>query len=303
MPRIQRILKIYKTEFPVIGCVFSDGSRRIIQLKTLFAKLNIREGDFGYAILNDPDLFSSVEVINGTLSWKALTKEIKLPGGSVRTFSFDLDPITLYIHSTEDPAEESSPQIGGVIKSLRKRLHLTQNDVAQAIGSNKQYISRIENEKADLELNTLKKIFELGFDKNMFISSYDKIDPITSYSNSIFTNSFLDWIETNAGRLELIEGINEAIKTYFEKENIKTTDALARLSYESLIALLEIKGRSLSFYHHPESWLIQAKYLQQKDWLNLVKLQRMLKSNTSDNATSKLETIARKETRKELFVI
>jgi transcriptional regulator with XRE-family HTH domain len=272
-------------------------------MKKLFEKLGIRHGDFGFNLLQDETLFSSVTLVNGTLSWPSITKDIRLPSGTAITLTFDLDPISLYKNSKVDPTAGTSHQVGTRIKCIRKRLNLTQDEVAEAIGSNKQYISRIENEKADLEFNTLRKIVELGFEKNLFISYYDKDDVIRSYSNSIFTNSFLDWIESNAARLELIEGINDALKAAFEKENIKTTDALARLSYTTLMDFLENRGRPLAFYHHPESWLIQAKYLQQKDWLNLVKLQRMLKGKDSDKEISKLEMIARKETRKELFEI
>ena len=46
------------------------------------------------------------------------------------------------------------------LKEERKRAGLTQEELAEKIGTKKTYISRIENGKADIQLSTLFRIFE-----------------------------------------------------------------------------------------------------------------------------------------------
>ncbi len=46
------------------------------------------------------------------------------------------------------------------LKEERKRAGLTQEELAEKIGTKKAYISRIENGKADIQLGTLFRIFE-----------------------------------------------------------------------------------------------------------------------------------------------
>jgi len=60
--------------------------------------------------------------------------------------------------------------VGEMIKEARKKAQLTQDDLAERIGTKKSYISRIENGKIDIQLSTLFKIFEEGFGKKLGIS-------------------------------------------------------------------------------------------------------------------------------------
>ena len=46
------------------------------------------------------------------------------------------------------------------LKEERLKAGLTQQQLAERIGTNKTYISRLENGKADVQLNTLFRIFE-----------------------------------------------------------------------------------------------------------------------------------------------
>ena len=46
------------------------------------------------------------------------------------------------------------------LKEERKRVGLTQQELADRIGTKKTYISRLENGKADIQLSTLFRIFE-----------------------------------------------------------------------------------------------------------------------------------------------
>ena len=60
--------------------------------------------------------------------------------------------------------------IGEMIKEARKHAHLTQDDLADKIGTKKSYISRIENGKIDIQLSTLFKIFEEGLGRKLGIT-------------------------------------------------------------------------------------------------------------------------------------
>ena len=46
------------------------------------------------------------------------------------------------------------------LKEERKRAGLTQEELAEKIGTKKTYISRLENGRADIQLSTLFRIFE-----------------------------------------------------------------------------------------------------------------------------------------------
>ena len=56
------------------------------------------------------------------------------------------------------------------LKEERRRAGLTQEQLAEKIGTKKSYISRIENGKSDVQLSTLFRIFEgLGRHVNLTI--------------------------------------------------------------------------------------------------------------------------------------
>lgn len=303
MARIQRILKIYKVDFPVIGCLFNNGEYRLINIIKYFQKLGISNEQFGFQLTVNETLFKSVTVENHTLSWKDLTKQINLPGGKSKTLNFELDPIMVFENSKLDYLKNDRDHIGRTIKNLRSKLKLSQETVADRIASNKQYLSRIENDKSDLEFNTLKKIYEVGFKKKLFISYFEENDFINTYSNSIFTNDFIEWITKNKKRLDLIEGIGVKLIDELHKDSILSTEELAEIPFEDLRSKLESYKKPLSFYHFPETWSLQAKCLQKNDWFSLIKIQRMLKSNPTTNESSRLELIAKKETKHSLFEI
>jgi len=47
---------------------------------------------------------------------------------------------------------------GKLIENARKEAHLTQDELAKRVGSNKSYISRIENGKTELKVSTFYRI-------------------------------------------------------------------------------------------------------------------------------------------------
>ena len=57
--------------------------------------------------------------------------------------------------------------ISEILKEARKEAKITQEQLAEKIGTKKSYISRIENGKSDIQLSTLFKIFEIGLGKHV----------------------------------------------------------------------------------------------------------------------------------------
>ena len=54
-----------------------------------------------------------------------------------------------------------------MVKEARKEAQITQEQLADKIGTKKSYISRLENGKADIQLSTLFRIFETGLGRKI----------------------------------------------------------------------------------------------------------------------------------------
>lgn len=57
--------------------------------------------------------------------------------------------------------------ISEMLKEARKEANMTQEQLAEKVGTKKSYISRLENGKCDIQLSTLYRIFELGLGKRI----------------------------------------------------------------------------------------------------------------------------------------
>lgn len=53
-------------------------------------------------------------------------------------------------------------KLGIIIEEARKKQKLTQQQLAERCGTNKGYISRIENDASDIRLSTLHRIIQQG---------------------------------------------------------------------------------------------------------------------------------------------
>ncbi len=53
-------------------------------------------------------------------------------------------------------------RLGVLLEEARTRLGMTQEELADKCGTNKSYISRIENNSSDIRLSTLMKIIQQG---------------------------------------------------------------------------------------------------------------------------------------------
>ncbi|MEA3446419.1 MAG: helix-turn-helix transcriptional regulator [Bacteroidota bacterium] len=67
--------------------------------------------------------------------------------------------------STREKYEEGfeSFKIGVLLQEARKKQHMTQQELAEKVGTTKNYISRIENNASDIRLSTLMRIIREGF--------------------------------------------------------------------------------------------------------------------------------------------
>ena len=57
--------------------------------------------------------------------------------------------------------------ISEILKEARKEAKMTQEQLAEKIGTKKSYISRLENGKCDIQLSTLYRIFQFGLGKRV----------------------------------------------------------------------------------------------------------------------------------------
>lgn len=61
-------------------------------------------------------------------------------------------------------------KIGVLIQEARKSKKLTQQQLADKVGTTKNYISRIENNASDIRLSTLMRIIREGLDGTLSLS-------------------------------------------------------------------------------------------------------------------------------------
>jgi len=57
--------------------------------------------------------------------------------------------------------------ISEILKDARREANLTQEQLANKVGTKKSYISRLENGKCNIKLSTLYRIFEDGLGKRI----------------------------------------------------------------------------------------------------------------------------------------
>ena len=61
-------------------------------------------------------------------------------------------------------------KLGFILQQARLERGMTQEELAEKVGTNKGYISRVENDIKDIRISTLKKIIEKGFGGQLELS-------------------------------------------------------------------------------------------------------------------------------------
>ncbi|HOY33403.1 MAG TPA: helix-turn-helix transcriptional regulator [Bacteroidales bacterium] len=57
--------------------------------------------------------------------------------------------------------------ISEMLKAARQEANMTQEELAEKVGTKKSYISRLENGNCDIQLSTLYRIFEIGLGRKI----------------------------------------------------------------------------------------------------------------------------------------
>lgn len=161
---IPRIIKIYKIDGLTIRCMFNNGESRILDFEKIFKQWEITENDIEYSLLK-PKEFKKVQLRNYTLSWPNISVVLLSEDGNEELHPYELSPDELFRLS--EPVESSdSEKYGSLIKTARIKAGLTQEQLAQKSGTSRFYISRLENNRTDVELSTYRKIVEAGLGKH-----------------------------------------------------------------------------------------------------------------------------------------
>jgi len=163
--KIPRIVKIEKISGHKIQCMFNNGESRVLDFQKIFKQWNVNEDDFEYPLLDEKE-FNSVKLRNYTLSWPNIEIKVMGENGENLTLPYEIGADVLY-ELSEGIKEPSNYRYGRLIKSARLKAGLTQEQLAMRSGTTRFYISRIENDKTDLEMSTFRKIVEAGLGKRL----------------------------------------------------------------------------------------------------------------------------------------
>lgn len=302
MRHLKKILKVEAVSETVLLMLFSNGHYRRVDMLDFLKKFDVQKGDLGYELIENPKLIPQVEVVDYALTWKKISRVFDLPSGKKFEAYYQPDPDVMYQESEPDPDRSSRVEFGAVIRKVRKELGMTQEELANKIGTKKTYISKVENDKSDLELFTLQKIFEIGFGKKMMLSYFDEEAPLSSFSNSVLSEEFMRWAKRHADELELVEGIGESMKGLLRDHSIKNISDLSKVDSLSLLDQLR-KSKKLKAAHHPETWQMQSRLIEEGDWLMLIRMQRLLtkKGSSSKTKYSKVEQLAMRDLKKGIY--
>jgi DNA-binding XRE family transcriptional regulator len=160
-----RILKINWIKSLSISVVFNNGESRIIDFRRVLMKIGIDERSAA-SILFEPEEFAKVELQNNTLSWSNVKQFITMQNNEKKHVPFEIGADILLRYSRPEKSAVSV-KIGRLIRESRMKSGLTQQELALRSGTTRNYISRIENDRSDIELDTLRKIIETGLGKQL----------------------------------------------------------------------------------------------------------------------------------------
>ncbi len=165
--KIPRIIKIERIDGFKIYCMFNNGESKLIDFNPILKEWKLTPTDVEYPLLEKKE-FQKVNLRNYTLSWDNLPVLLMNEEGEEEQFPYEIDPYYLYQNS-QAVEDKHSFKVGGLIRSARLKEGLTQEQLALRSGTSRFYISRLENEKTDIELSTFRKIIEAGLGKNLRI--------------------------------------------------------------------------------------------------------------------------------------
>ena len=106
---------------------------------------------------------------NNTVSWTNVEQYIRTKNKEIQKVPFEIgaDVLLKYSYSEES---DIMTKIGKLVRDTRLKSGMTQQELALVSGTSRTYISRIENDRSDIELATLRKIIETGLGKRLEIN-------------------------------------------------------------------------------------------------------------------------------------
>jgi DNA-binding XRE family transcriptional regulator len=131
----------------------------------IFRQWKVTDKDFEYPLLEEKE-FKKVKLRNYTLSWPNIKIKVKGKNEESLILPYEIGADVLF-ELSEDINEPSIYRYGKLIRSARLKAGLTQEQLAKKTGTTRFYISRIENDKTDLEMSTFRKIVEAGLGKKL----------------------------------------------------------------------------------------------------------------------------------------
>lgn len=166
---IPRVLKINSIKGRSMSLLFNNGQSKIVDIsKILTEGKSVQKGSLVDQILSDDQIFSSARIIENSIGWPGVGRHVKNFSGESVFHPYDIDPLLLFNAGELD--EDQNLNLGKEIKTIRKKIGLTQEELARKVGTTKNYISKLENNKSNIELLTLKKIVEAGLNGKLHLS-------------------------------------------------------------------------------------------------------------------------------------
>jgi len=166
--KIPRILKINWIKDLAISVVFNNGESRIIDFRKLFVDIGIDRNSPAFILYNQTE-FEKVELVGNTLSWSNVEQSITLRNWEKQNVPFEIGADVLLKYSQPEKLDLMI-KIGRLVREARKKAGMTQQELALISGTSRTYISRIENDRSDIELATLSKIIETGLGRRLEIT-------------------------------------------------------------------------------------------------------------------------------------
>lgn len=163
--KIPRIIKIESVDGHNAQVMFNNGESRMIDFMKLFKEWGISKKDVEYPLL-DENQFKTVTLNNYTLSWPSISTRIKDENNNEMIVPYEIGADVLFSVS-EEVKNVVSLRYGNLIKKARLKQGITQEQLAQKSGTTRFYISKIENNRADIEMSTFRKIVEAGLGKKL----------------------------------------------------------------------------------------------------------------------------------------
>jgi DNA-binding XRE family transcriptional regulator len=165
--KIPRILKINWIKELSISVVFNNGESRIIDFQKLFGDIGIDDKSPAFILFRIEE-FEKAELQNNTLSWNNVEQFISIKNGDQIKVPFEIGADVLLKYSHPERTDLMQ-KIGKLVREARIKSGMTQQELALISGTSRTYISRIENDRSDIELDTLRKIIETGLGKRLEI--------------------------------------------------------------------------------------------------------------------------------------